>query len=106
MRVQGSGRNELVTITLEFWPDYNAGPLWTADGQEVDLAWLGLSEELQQRLVEWNGQYLDQKLPFDQNDLDWLGEGRELLSAVRSAVGEQFAVVATEPWWGKDPSEF
>ena len=97
------GKNGLVTVTLEFWPDYNAGPLWTADGQQVDLASLGLSEELRRRLLEWNGQYDDKKLPFDQDDLDWLADGRELLSAVRSALGEGFAVVVSEPWWGEEP---
>ncbi len=31
---------------LEFWPDYDAGPLWAEDGKAVDLRSLGLPREL------------------------------------------------------------
>jgi hypothetical protein len=36
--------------TVEFWPEYGDGPLWTTDGDAVDLSGLALSTELAEAL--------------------------------------------------------
>ena len=90
---------------LEFWPEYNSGPLWSDDGQSIDLDSLPLSSELRDRLRHWNARYDDSLLPFDQNDTEWLVEGRCLLTDTRASLGESYEVVVTEPWWGEGPSQ-
>lgn len=87
---------------LEFWPEYNSGPLWSG-GASVDLDLLPMSPALRDRLRQWNARYDDSLLPFDQNDVGWLTEGRILLSELRANLGESFEIVVTEPWWGEEP---
>jgi len=89
---------------LEFWPDYGPGPLWTADGKAADLGSLGLPSELVAELASWNDQYTEAKIPVEgTGDDSWLGEGRNLLRRTRVALGSDFDVVATEPWWDAPP---
>ena len=53
---------------LEFWPEYNSGPLWSNDGRNVDVADIGLPIELAGRLRDWNARYDGTKLPFERNN--------------------------------------
>ena len=90
-------------MLLEFWPDYGSGPLWTEDGKVADLRSLDLPGELIEELESWNGRYAESKIPVDGNgDRAWLAEGRRLLGCTRDALGPDFEVVVTEPWWGDD----
>ena len=93
-----------MAVTFEFWPEYNSGPLWTSAGKSVDLASLPLPHELVERLSKWNARYSDSKLPFESHDEVWIREGTSLLQEVRSALGEGFSVMVTEPWWSETPS--
>lgn len=89
---------------IEFWPEYGDGPLWRADGKALDLSGLAISTDLAEALRSWNASYDDSKLPFERNDQAWLDEGTRLLVAVRVALGDEYEVVVTEPWWGEAPS--
>lgn len=90
---------------LEFWPDYGPGPLWTADGEAVDVASLGLSADLAQRLAAWHSNYAEDRVPIEgDGDPVWLAEGVALLRDVRAELGVDYAVVVTEPWWGEEPT--
>jgi hypothetical protein len=40
-------------------------------------------------------------LPFDQNDVGWLTEGKSLLADTRAELGEAYEVVVTENWWSE-----
>jgi hypothetical protein len=85
---------------LEFWPDYGPGPLWTEGGAPVDLGSLGMDRGLVQRVEAWNAAYKEDKMPLEgPGDAGWLGEGRRLLEDVRTALGQEYQVVVTEPWW-------
>lgn len=85
--------------TLEWWPEYGKGPLW-ADGKSIDLTSLGLSAGLVERLVQWNAEYADEKLPVDGQGGDaWLKQGVVLLTEVRQLLGTDHRVIVTEPWW-------
>ena len=97
------GHSAPVPTTLEFWPEYGDGPLWSPDGQAVDLVALSLSADLVDALRAWNATYDDSKLPFESNDEVWLHEGKRLLAHVRAALGNDYVVVVTEPWWGEVP---
>ena len=92
-----------VAKTLEFCPEYNAGPLWTSDGRSVDLGSLRIPRGLRERLADWNARYDDSKLPFELNDIAWLCEGTGLLAEVRDALTGTYTVIVTEPWWGAAP---
>lgn len=92
-----------VQEVLEFWPEYDGGPIWSPDGRSADLDLLPLSNDLRERLRAWNARYDDANLPFEQNAVDWLAEGRSLLGEVRAALGEAYEVVVTEPWWREEP---
>jgi hypothetical protein len=92
-----------MAVLLEFWPEYNSGPLWTSAGGSVDLVALPLPAELRVRLQSWNARYDDSKLLHDQNDEGWLEEGKRLLAETRRALGDAYSVVVTEPWWGEEP---
>lgn len=85
--------------TLEFWPEYDSGPLWAADGEPVPLDELPLPDDLRSRLMAWNDEFEDAKLPFDQHDEDWLQLGRVLLVEVRRELEPRYKVSVTEPWW-------
>jgi hypothetical protein len=90
---------------MEFWPDYGPGPLWTDDGKPVDLASLGVGRDLVERVAAWNAQFSEDKVPLQgTGDEVWLREGRRLLTQVREALGDQYRVVVTEPWWGEEPA--
>jgi hypothetical protein len=78
-----------VPTVLEFWPEYNSGPLWSDDGKSVDLASLGLPAELAARLAAWNARYDDSKVPLEENDRGWLNEGARLLAEVRGELGKR-----------------
>jgi hypothetical protein len=93
-----------VAVLLEFWPEYNSGPLWRSDGTSVDLASLALPADLKARLQSWNAAYDDSRLPFDHDDEGWLEEGERLLAETREALCDAYTIVVTEPWWGEDPS--
>lgn len=93
-----------MAIVLEFFPEYNSGPLWSSTGASIELAALALPEDLVRRLGDWNASYDDSKLPFERNDSAWLEGGRRLLAEVRQALGPDYEVVVTEPWWREDPS--
>lgn len=89
---------------LEFWPDYGPGPLWDRGGP-VDLATLEIDGLLAERLAAWNAAYEEHKVPLDgEGDAAWLIEGAELLAEIRAALGNQYRVVVTEPWWGEAPN--
>jgi hypothetical protein len=89
---------------LEFWPDYEAGPLWTDEGKPVDLAALSIDHGLVERTTAWNAAYSEDKVPIEgSGDEAWLNEGKRLLGEVRSALDDQYQVVVTEPWWGEEP---
>ncbi|MFP5487625.1 MAG: hypothetical protein ACLGHQ_04895 [Acidimicrobiia bacterium] len=88
-------------IRLEFWPEYNGGPLWSEDGATVEPTSIGLSGEMAGRLLAWNAGYDDDRLPFAKDDREWLNEGARLLAEVRSALGADYEVVVTEEWWGE-----
>jgi hypothetical protein len=75
-------------IELEFWPEYDSGPLWAQGATSVDLFSLPLSEGLRARLVAWNDRYDDSKLPFDNNDTVWLDESKVLLRELRHERGD------------------
>jgi hypothetical protein len=98
------GQTAGVTV-LEFWPDYGPGPVWTEDGVAVDLGQLGVEPDLVAEVMAWNGAYSEEKVPVDSSgDAAWLGEGKRLLGEVRSALGAEYRVVVTEPWWGEEPT--
>lgn len=84
---------------LEFWLEYSSGPLWAADGQSIELDSLDLPASLRQRLADWNGRYDDSLLPFEDDDAEWLVEGRTLLADVRQSLSGLYEGVVTEPWW-------
>ncbi|MEQ1872169.1 MAG: hypothetical protein ABL953_00450 [Ilumatobacteraceae bacterium] len=86
-------------MELEFWPEYNSGPLWSLDGQSIALESLPLPHLLRERLIEWNSRYDDSLLPFEDNDVPWLAEGRALLTETRIALAGDYRVTVTEPWW-------
>lgn len=89
---------------LEFWPDYGAGPLWTAEGRPADLESLGLPLELVERVRSWNSRFEEDKLPiYGPGDALWTAEGVALLHSLRSVLGHDVDVVVTEPWWGETP---
>lgn len=90
----------MVKQTLEFWPDYGAGPLWDLAGQAVDPLSLPLSPELSKRVVSWAAEYAEDKIPIDgPGDPAWLDEGRILLRLIRETLHETHDVIVTEPWW-------
>lgn len=84
---------------VEFWPEYGSGPLWIA-GSSVEPTEL-VGAELAERLIAWNDQYDDEKLPADgsSGDSGWLAEGKELLRLVRERLDGNHVVQVTEPWW-------
>jgi hypothetical protein len=97
-------RQTLGVIVPEFWPDYGPGPLWT-DGKPVDLTLLGMDRYLVERVAAWNAAYEETKVPIDgAGDDAWLTEGKRLLGAIRDALGSEYRVVVTEPWWREDPT--
>lgn len=103
LQVEG-GQTAGVTV-LEFWPDYGPGPVWTEDGGPVDLSQLGVDPDLVADVVAWNGAYSEDKVPIDSSgDVAWLRDGRRLLREIRSALGAEYDVVVTEPWWGEEPT--
>ena len=90
---------------LEFWPDYGPGPLWTEAGQPADLAALGIDSALAVEASAWNSEYGESKVPIEgPGDEAWLTKGRDLLFRLRSALGPDYQVVVTEPWWDEDPT--
>lgn len=90
--------------TLEFWPDYGNGPLWD-DGEAADPRDLPLPGELAARLIDWNSQYEESKIPVDgEGDPEWVRTGVVLLAQVRAHLEPDVRVVVTEPWWGETPS--
>ncbi len=90
---------------LEFWPEYEGGPLWTEQGVSMDLETLLLAECLQDRITAWSRLYGDNKLPIEgPGDELWRDEGRRLLAELREALDGRYEVVATEAWWGEDPA--
>lgn len=98
------GDTACVAVELEFWPEYNSGPLWDG-GTTVDLGSLGLSQDLRARLIRWNAKYSDDLLPFESNDVAWLAEGRTLLGQLRFELGDTHSIVVHEPWWGEEPTD-
>jgi len=83
---------------LEFWPEYNGGPLWSTDGRTVEPETLGLRPGLCEALRLWNARFDDSKLPFETHDRQWIDEGVRLLADVRAALRDVDLIV-TEPWW-------
>jgi hypothetical protein len=96
--------------TLEWWPDYGLDhPLWLRQGRggaPVDLVSLRLPGPVAQRLRNWTAAYQEDKIPDEADgDTAWLAEGVRLLGEVRAALGDEYRVVVTEPWWGEEPAE-
>ncbi|WP_416430459.1 hypothetical protein [Paenarthrobacter nicotinovorans] len=92
-------------MRLEFWPDYGPGPLWSDEGNAVDLGSLGISPELAEQVRFWNSQYGEGRIPIDgPGDIEWLAEGVGLLRQLRADLGNGVDVVVTEPWWGEAPT--
>lgn len=90
---------------LEFWPDYGPGPLWTEKGKPVDLESLGISPELAERVLLWNSQYEEDRIPVDgPGDSEWIADGVDLLRQLRTDLGRSVEIVVTEPWWGEPPN--
>lgn len=88
---------------LEFWPDYGPGPLWDDEGKPVDLNSLGLDKGLVARVEAWNAEYAEDKIPVDgPGDLAWVRAGSQLLHDIRAALGTDYQVIVTEPWWGEE----
>lgn len=84
---------------LEFWPEYGSGPLWRG-GRAIDLQTVGVEADLVRRLLAWNAEYADEKLPAGgPGDIEWIDRGRALLAGIRAAVEGEVVVVVTEPWW-------
>ena len=53
----------------------------------------------------WNAAYEENKVPIEgPGDAAWLREGIRLLHEIRGALGNEYRVVVTEPWWGEDPA--
>jgi hypothetical protein len=95
-----------VATRLEFWPDYNAGPLWGPGGAPLELSELAAPSGLVDRVRAWNATYADDKLPIDgAGDAVWLNEGVGLLSELRHVLHPDYEVVVTEPWWGEEPED-
>jgi len=93
-----------VTV-LEFWPDYGPGPLWTQDGQPVDLASLGLGRRLTEEVEAWHAGYTEDKVPCEgPGDRVWLSQGKGLLGQIRAELGDHYQVAVTEPWWDEEPT--
>ncbi len=70
----------VMTGTLEFWPDYGSGPLWTATGDLVSLEELGLPTDLATRLAAWNSRNEEGLLPLEGPGTRHASQrGRELL---------------------------
>lgn len=85
---------------FEWWPEYNSGPLWD-NGTSVSPHSL-LSAELADRVVTWNANFTEDRLPTEgPGDRLWLAEGKSLLDAVRVELAGTHTVVVTEPWWGE-----
>ena len=85
-------------IDIEFWPDYDRGPLWI-DGREAPSESLGLPASLAERVQVWNAQYEERKIPGEgPGDPAWLAEGRKLLHEVREALSPEYEVGANEDW--------
>jgi succinylarginine dihydrolase len=88
----------LSPVEVEFWPEYGSGPLWIG-GSTVEPAELG-SAELAERLIRWNDDYADDKLPLEgEGDPAWLAEGKELLDAVRVQLPDTHVVLVNEDWF-------
>jgi hypothetical protein len=96
-----------VIETLEWWPDYGHGPLWKRSGrgcQQIGSGVLDLPIDLAARLAAWNQRYTEDKLPVaGKGDLQWLGQGVQLLAEVRHCLAGRFDVIVTEPWWDEEP---
>ena len=88
---------------LEFLPEYDGGPLWSEDGKTVDDV-ARAAPDLSGRLAVWSARYDDSKLPFEQNDREWLDEGARLLTEVRVALGSDYELAVNEEWWGVQPN--
>lgn len=92
---------------LEFWPEYEGGPLWEGRGEPVDLSTLTLSDDLRACLVRWNAAYSDDKLPVEGGgDTEWLTQGADLLAEVRQALGSEHEVITHEDWWSEPGPPF
>lgn len=64
-----------VVQRLEWWPEYDGGPLWD-EAETVPLDDLGLAPDLVERLAAWNSSYTDDRLPIGgPGDVAWLAEG-------------------------------
>lgn len=91
---------------IEFWPDYGPGPLWGDAGQSLQPEEVGVPSDLAARLLTWNSEYAEDKIPAAdaQGDPAYLDRGVELLAETRDALRDLYEVVVTEPWWGEDPA--
>lgn len=90
---------------LEFWPEYEGGPLWDDQGRSVDLGDRSLPADLRVRVAEWVAAYGDEKLPMDgPGDVEWLAVGTALLAELRVALSPVCTIVVTKPWWGEEPA--
>ena len=97
-------RHTVAVSTLEFWPDYGPGPLW-ADGKPVNPSSLDIPRDLAARVTAWNSSYAEAKVPLEgPGDPAWIREGSGVLAEIRAALGSEYEVVVTEPWWGEDPA--
>jgi hypothetical protein len=96
-----------VISRLEWWPEYNSGPLWQG-GQTLPLEEAGVQGELAERIEAWCSSYDDGKLPMEgkNGDLRWLEQGTGLLAEVRAALAGTYEVFVTEPWWGEVEEDF
>lgn len=87
-----------MTAEFEFWPDYGSGPLWIG-GASIEPRSV-LSEDLAERLLLWNAEYEESKLPLEgTGDQEWLAQGKSLLENVRQQLRSTHVINATELWW-------
>jgi hypothetical protein len=83
---------------LEFWRDYGSGPSWT-HGAVVSPGDVDVDPLLADRLIKWNAEYTEDKIPLDgPGDARRLTEGRNLLAELRNETAGRITIITTERW--------
>lgn len=94
-----------MSVVLEWWPEADGSLLWSTAGRggdRVELESLPLAPALVARVRAWVGEYDEDNLPIEgPGDRAWLEAGTELLRETRVALGEDYRIIVTEPWWGE-----
>ena len=103
----GLGLGTRYVDVLELWPDHGHSPLWSsAQKRYVDPAELPVPASLAERLTTFGDGYAEERVPVEgEGDPAYLAEGTALLAELRSALGDRYRVVVTEPWLGEEPED-